>query len=552
MIGVAVQENERAIVSEFFELFKTPWEFYRRGARYDVVLCTSDTIRGEMPRLVIIFEGHLTPFDAQHGIAVHSRPGGMMISDEGKELPIHGFLATFPGTGAEFVREQLSREPVAFVTKRGNATILRVGYNLFAEVRILLSEGQPARFASIPTLDEHISWLRDYINLSGIPTIEIPPVPEGYTFIGCLTHDIDHPLLRNHLCDHTMFGFLYRSTVGTWLDARRRRRPIRTLWKNSMAACLLPFVYLGFAKDFWSTFDRYMEIEATGGSTFFVIPQRSYAGRTTDGFCPVIRASGYGVGEVIPQLRNIVSAGGEVGLHGIDAWLDAGAGRNEKEKVCQAVGIEELGVRMHWLYFGKDSPAILDQAGFTYDSTIGFRDTVGYRAGTVQAYRPIGSNHLLELPLHVMDTALFYPGYMNLSQKQAEEVVWHLVSDFDRIGGALTINWHDRSIAPERLWDDFYLRLLRELKGRRAWLPNAAKAIAWFRKRRSAKVELSWSDTGILRARGRMDAVDTLPGLRLRLHKPRAQSLTVPAPARSPARFVDTELNCTTEVEYSA
>ena len=44
-----------------------------------------------------------------------------------------------------------------------------------------------------------------------------------------------------------------------------------------------------------------------------------------------------------------------------------------------------------------------------YDSTIGYNETVGYRAGTTQPYRPLAASRLLELPLHVMDTALFYP-----------------------------------------------------------------------------------------------------------------------------------------------
>ena len=133
----------------------------------------------------------------------------------------------------------------------------------------------------------------------------------------------------------------------------------------------------------------------------------------------------------------------------------------------------ELGVRMHWLFFDENSPSVLDRAGFTYDSTVGYRETVGYRAGTTQAYAPPGVTNLLELPLHVMDTALFYPSYLNLGEEEAERVVSRLMDDAERFGGALTINWHDRSIAPERLWDDFYLKLLRELKSRGAWLPTA-------------------------------------------------------------------------------
>ncbi len=32
MIGVAAAEADRSAVQEFFELFKTPWEFYRPEA----------------------------------------------------------------------------------------------------------------------------------------------------------------------------------------------------------------------------------------------------------------------------------------------------------------------------------------------------------------------------------------------------------------------------------------------------------------------------------------------------------------------------------------
>ena len=109
---------------------------------------------------------------------------------------------------------------------------------------------------------------------------------------------------------------------------------------------------------------------------------------------------------------------------------------------------------MHWLYFDEEAPARLDRAGFSYDSTVGYNETIGFRAGTAQAFKPFQAERMLELPLHIMDTALFYPSYMNLSSKQAEKAIDPLIENVARFGGALTINWHDRSLAPERLWDD--------------------------------------------------------------------------------------------------
>jgi hypothetical protein len=280
-----------------------------------------------------------------------------------------------------------------------------------------------------------------------------------------------------------------------------------------------------------------------------VIPRNNYAGRTPGGQAPSLRRCRYEVDQLGPQLKRIVLAGGEIGVHGLDAWLDADEGRKERERISQAVGMSVLGVRMHWLFFDSNSPAVLERAGFDYDTTVGYRETVGYRAGTAQAYHPPGATKLLELPLHVMDTALFYPGYLPLREEEAERLVWRLIDDAERNGGALTINWHDRSIAPERLWEDFYLKMLGELKGRGAWLPTAGKAVAWFRSRRSAVIESARTAGGALRVQGRIETADQVPGLKIRIHKPRARSLSEPRESRKTAQFVDVPFAGTTELD---
>ena len=143
------------------------------------------------------------------------------------------------------------------------------------------------------------------------------------------------------------------------------------------------------------------------------------------------------------------------------------------------------------------------------------------RAGTTQAYKPLEASQLLELPLHIMDTALFYPAYLALSPRDARMLVGRMADNAVQFGGCLTINWHDRSTAPERLWHENYRDLVKDLKSRGAWFATAGQAISWFRKRRSVVFDTDCGEPGAVRAKVAPDHVDNLPRLRLRIHKAR-------------------------------
>jgi hypothetical protein len=47
--------------------------------------------------------------------------------------------------------------------------------------------------------------------------------------------------------------------------------------------------------------------------------------------------------------------------------------------------------------------------------------------------------------------------------------------------------WHDRSLSPERLYENFYTKLLGELKSQDVWFVTATNARNWFQFRRSIK-----------------------------------------------------------------
>jgi hypothetical protein len=89
-----------------------------------------------------------------------------------------------------------------------------------------------------------------------------------------------------------------------------------------------------------------------------------------------------------------------------------------------------------------------------------------------------------------MDSAMFFPGRMALTRNQALQRCRAIVGHARRFGGTLVINWHDRSLAPERLWGWCYRELLTEVgNADRAWFATAGAAVDWFRWRRSIRFE---------------------------------------------------------------
>jgi peptidoglycan/xylan/chitin deacetylase (PgdA/CDA1 family) len=489
MIGVLVDLDQRDVAREFFELFKTPWEFYDERHQYEVLLCAGGVFPPPFTeRLTVIYGARPTEWDEQSGLkSVRTCNDASIVQFGDEPLPLYGRSIRFEVRGKILLSERNKEECAGFSQRLETGSFARVGYDLFFEIQKLLTEGQPFGNAEIPTLELHIDVLRTVIRSAGVELVEIPPIPEGFQFIVSLTHDVDHPSLRAHQWDHTFFGFLYRATLGSlkrFVIGQLAAQQVLVNWLAVLKAFLIP---LGLAKDFWLGFaEKYLEMENGVSSTFFVIPYKGIPGQTRTGQAPVFRASGYGARQIEATLCKLQQAGDEISLHGIDAWIDSAKGKDELREVESFRSPGETGVRMHWLYFDRESPRLLEEAGASYDSTVGYNEAVGYRAGTTQVYKPFETQQLLELPLHLMDTALFYPTRMELSREQAIERIEKLYENVERFGGVLTVNWHDRSVLPERLWNDVYSGMLADLKSKGAWFATAGQTVAWFRKRRSA------------------------------------------------------------------
>ncbi len=517
MIGVVSKPEERAAAEEFFQLFKTPWEFFDQAHRYDVLIVTDQSVPETDAPLVIAYGAAESSVDVYPWTSAPVEPSGTCVKWDDVCLPIYGRLFEFAGPDRPILFCCGRGASVGYEQNRNGRRILRIGYDLFQEIFFLLTNGQPPRNALIPSLDLHISMLRYFILNSGVPLLEIPPVPAGFRFIACPTHDVDFIGIKRHLLDHSMLGFLFRASIGCIFDVLAGKASLPKLKKNLKAAFSVPFLFFGIGPDPWDKFEYCLQIENGFRSTFFFIPFKKRAGKGFGEGKRRRRAAAYDIGDAGDIIRKLQAKGCEIGVHGIDAWHSIESGREELARVKNRIeATHELGIRMHWLCGNEDTFRILDNCGYSYDSTMGYNEAVGFKAGTAQVFKPIGVKNLLEIPLHIQDTALFSPGRMNASEAHAATLCRKIIEHVSRYNGVLTILWHERSLGPERFWDDFYIKLIGLVAAGNAWIAPANEVADWFRMRRSVSFEKNESGEGKVQISFNFANKSGLPSLVLR------------------------------------
>lgn len=517
MIGVVAKAEHLESAAEFFELFKTPWEPAIPGRKYRVLVSTDDAAEDFDAELLLAYGSAPHSNDDQARVSVRPLDGAVDVEWEGSTFPLYTGAAVFEGRKDTGILKVGGRD-LDYRHQSHLRTTWRIGYNLFSEVHCLLTRGQPSALALTPTLELHIALLRRLLLQSGVSFVEVPPQPDKYDFVCCLTHDVDFFGIRRHQWDRTLAGFAYRGTIGTLAGLIHGRRTITEAMRNWLAVLSLPFVFAGLARDFWQPFEDYAAVDAHRGSTYFLAPFKRLPGVAPDGTTNPVRGVPYAVGDIRQDVASARAVRTEFALHGIDAWRDVESGRAEITELTKVTGIQRVGVRMHWLYFSSESTQLLEAAGFDYDSTCGYNDAIGFKAGTSQVFRPLGHSSLMELPLSIMDSAMFYSGRMELTREAALQLCRRIVADARRFGGTLVINWHDRSLAPERLWDRCYRDLLDEIEtGGRVWFATASEAVDWFRWRRAIRFRADLASSEVVIETAATQSA--LPGARIAIHR---------------------------------
>lgn len=161
-----------------------------------------------------------------------------------------------------------------------------------------------------------------------------------------------------------------------------------------------------------------------------------------------------------PAIRNLMrqihNRGHEIGLHpSYNSFQSPSIIKNEAgrlRRIMKEEGIHQdiLGGRMHYLRW--EHPTTLqawNDAGMSYDSTLGYADRPGFRCGTCfeyPAFNPITQQQLnIRIkPLIVMECTVLDDRYLGLGySKEALEKILLLKYRCQTIRGSFTLLWHN-------------------------------------------------------------------------------------------------------------
>jgi len=147
------------------------------------------------------------------------------------------------------------------------------------------------------------------------------------------------------------------------------------------------------------------------------------------------------------MLRLLVEQNMEIALHGSYTSLEGHTLGLELEHLV-AQGCQVSGVRQHWLRFAGDN--LFEEVaalGISYDSTVGYADRIGFRAGACFPYLPYDFRRerpypFVEIPLVIMDVALYEQARReHVSARMLCERALDMIESFG--WGGIAILWHN-------------------------------------------------------------------------------------------------------------
>ena len=307
----------------------------------------------------------------------------------------------------------------------------------------------------------------------------VPRWKRGARFAVALTHDVDD------VARYSLRGALRL--------LKRAQRPTAYAVRGGLTAVARALGRAG-RRDPYDQFDRWVTEEEQRGfrSSFYFVPpdaSRAHEYDPTYAWSDPVTFEGRRT-TVGAMLRRLLARGFEVGLHGsYMSHRDADEIQRQKRSVERAAEHEVAGGRQHFLRFDvRATWTAQERAALRYDSTLGYNEAIGFRAGIAAPFRPWdperrAARDLIEAPLTVMDGALFRS--LGLDGPHAIARTREHLERVEEAGGLAVLLWHPNAAAEALFpgWWSCFHSVLEWLASRHVWVASAAEIAEWWRER---------------------------------------------------------------------
>lgn len=367
-----------------------------------------------------------------------------------------------------------TRYPCVTRTKQG----ITIGIDIFKETGYLLSGHldtiRPSldstikkELASKPTVDflENILFEAILAACSDrhITLVQKSLWPDGKSFAVCLTHDVDE----------------IKKTY-QWIS-----RPLRYLMKRDIQG-FKSQVNLFFQKirgiEPYYTYDDIIEIENALGakSTYFILKETGTLVLSSKKTWYLYgRNRSLQSSEIRALIQKLQTNGDEVAIHGsYFSYLQPDILAEQTRELEGIIHEKIVGTRQHNL--NLDIPKTWEyqiMAGLQYDTSLGFKDTLGFRWGTSFPFFPLikGSTiTILEIPLIIMDICL-----ESCENKELDCI--RIADEVEKYQGVLTLLWHPpifNTLEYPGL-RNIYIKINQYCRDKDAWITRAKDIFEW-------------------------------------------------------------------------
>jgi len=310
-------------------------------------------------------------------------------------------------------------------------------------------------FAEVPVVDAYCDILDNILELS-LPNYENKDRwHKDHNFCMTLSHDIDYWDVwdENHLKEIMKYN-----------KDRFKQNPIRSFYK--LIGHFLTKKRYNPVKAMQKilTKERLLEVKSTN---FILVQDDSDDERRT-----------YFTNDKYKSQLKAVFSSQNVGLHGSpgSAYYIKET-KKELERLHKLLP-QQLGYRSHKLSFQYQSTFdILEKMSLKYDSSLGFWEHIGFRAGISYPFYPYDIENdkpfkILEIPLIVMDATLISHKGMNLNPFVASYRLSKLFQRAKKFHSHISLLWHNNTFDNIDFpwWGWLYWSLIKRAKTNDAWV----------------------------------------------------------------------------------